>query len=167
MFICKICGLVYNLEPAKCLNDGYSDFIQITEHIPSPTIQIRFSSKQENLFHLMNFPVDFSDLDPINRFYYGFAPNVIEFPIKLKIKDIFSKDELIFNNFDDKAMRLDININADKSSTLYRYFFKSKDKREFEEINSKQVSLFGLPSDEGNFDELRIKNLSIKFIGLV
>ena len=167
MFICKICGLVYTSLPAKCLNDGYKDFEEIKEHIPSPSILIKFSNVQQNLFPLMNLPLDIFELDPSNRFYYGFSPSIREFPIKLKIKDLFSKDELIFQSIDNINNQLEIIINGNKGLNPYRYYLKEKDKREFNEITSNELHLSSIPSDEGNYDELKIKNLSIKFMGII
>lgn len=165
--MCKICGLIYPSEPSKCLNDGYRDFEEIKEHLASPTVLIRFSSVQENLFQLFNFPLDISELEQSNRFYYGFTPAKREFPIKLKLKDLFSKDELIFQSYDNINNRLEVSVNIDKGLTPYRAYIKEKDKREYKEIESKQISLSCIPSDEGNYDELKIKNLSIKFMGIL
>ena len=167
MFICKICGLVYPSEPLKCLNDGYKDFEEIKEHIQSATVLIKFSDKQENLFPFLNLPLDIIELETGSRFYYGFSPSIRSFPIKLKLKDLFLKDELIFQNYDEINQQLGISVNVDKAQSPYSYYYKSKDKRDYEKIESNQIFLTCIPSDEGNYDELKIKNLSIKFLGIL
>lgn len=167
MFICKICGLVYPSEPLKCLNDGYKDFEEIKEHIQSPTVLVKFSDKQENLFRLLNLPLEIIELETENRFYYGFSPSIRVFPVKLKLKDLFEKDELIFQNYDEFKRQLEISINADKALSPFRYYYKSKDKRDYEKIESNQIFLSCIPSDEGNYDEIKIKNISIRFLGLL
>lgn len=167
MFVCKICGLVYPSEPSKCLNDGYKEFEEIKEHFASPTLLIRFSSVQENLFQMLNLPLDISELEQSNRFYYEFTPAIREFPFKLKLKDLFSKDELIFQSFDNINNQLEVTVNIDKGLTPYRCFIKDKDKRDYKVIESNQIYLSCVPSDERNYDELKIKNLSIKFLGIL
>lgn len=169
MFICKICGLVYPSEPSKCLNDGYKDFEEIREHIAMPSLAIRFSEIQENIFPLSDsyLPMSLINLDTKNKFYYDFKPHHLEFPVKMKFSDIIKDNEVIVDSI--SSDKSSINLTLKYESLLSRVYFRAKNKSNFEEIidNSNPIVINCFDEEFNKGDELKVRNIIIKYLGVI
>ena len=130
-----------------------------------PSLTIRFSEIQENIFSIYSFPTDILKLDTKNSFYYGFRPEIREFPVKLKLNDIFKPEEVVFESFDEGNNKLNMTINSDNSD--YKVLLKEKTNREYKVVDIKEnIILTGRPTEHNIYDELLIKNIIVKFIGI-
>jgi len=169
MFICKICGLIYPNRPTKCLNDGYEDFNEVVDKVKLPQLALQFSEKQENIFYFSqsSLPLPLSQLDSINKFYYSFVPNHKAFLVKMRLTEIFPDNEVFLQSVAEDLSTLKVQLISEKVKS--DVFFKGKNKTEFIKVTdfTNPIILRCYDEEFNKSDELIIKNIIIKYLGVI